>query len=86
MDHKEKAIELVNKFFEYGDHGLKKSETHINYECAKQCALILVDERLIEIDLYFKSTEGQVEVLALWNHYVAMQRDWEQVKQEIEKL
>lgn len=37
MTPKEKAEELVDKYYEFH---------YINYECAKQCAIIAVDEIL----------------------------------------
>ena len=75
---KEKAKELVNKF--YWDKKLYAPMSH-----AKANALICVDDRLKEIEEYFENAKEQVEILALWNWNVFKKRYWEEVKQEINK-
>ncbi len=88
MTPKEKAKELMDKFFEF-NHNVKwdsdNNEWTHNYDKAKQCALIAVDEvinmfsgvhkKLIEIDML----EGNVEQTATYKF-------WQEVKQEIEQL
>jgi hypothetical protein len=70
MTPKEKAEEFFNKMY--------NCELDISYYAAKQCALIAVDEMLIEIrKIYDIYTE--INIINIY-HY------WQQVKQEIEKL
>ena len=75
MTPKEKAEELVKKFFEF-NHRVKwdsdNSEWAHNYYQAKQCALIAVDE-LIKEGFF---TDGYYNRAAFW----------QEVKQEIENL
>jgi hypothetical protein len=68
MTPKEKAEELVAKFIQY-----TPADEDIEYEYAKQCALIAVYEikRCIDWHIYPLDKE--------WRY-------WEEVKQELEKL
>ena len=71
---KEKAKELVYKYFS-GDDLLYEDLTWIQ---AKQCALIAIDEILIEIrKIYDIYTE--INIINIYQY-------WQEVKQEIEKL
>ena len=68
MDAKEKAIELAEKMAIY-------HWTNVcNYEEAKQCALIAVDEIIYEHNLHLTQF-GHERILF-----------WQEVKQELEKL
>lgn len=67
MTPKEEALKLVSEF----DMLMPSSEYVDNYEIAKQCALIAVDE----IINCFR--EEQMTLSKWW---------WQEVKQEIEKL
>jgi hypothetical protein len=66
MEAKEKAEQLVNKMFNWIEGG-----SVIEYEIARECALIAVDEILSIID-----EEEQYRAYKYWN----------EVKQEIENL
>lgn len=70
MNAKEKAEELVDRYFKkfYDDSGMGWSEF-----CAKQCALIAVDEII-------KSLRKDLAIFELGKGY------WQEVKKEIEKL
>lgn len=68
---KEKAIELVDKFIQY-----TPADEDIEYEYAKECALIAVDEMLANVVMIWGCNQARDEF-----------RDyWHEVKQEIEKL
>jgi hypothetical protein len=69
MTPKEKAEELVDKFIEY-----TPADSHFEYDYAKECALIAVDEIL---DLIITIYDYDRESLDPY---------WKQVKQELEKL
>jgi hypothetical protein len=79
MTQKEKASELVDKFYQttpneaWINEPLGISKEYKAWEQAKQCALIAVDEILNSRPAI---TDSQVE----YNEY------WQEVKQEIEKL
>lgn len=66
MEAKEKAEQLVNKMFNWIEGG-----SAIEYESARECALIAVDEILSIID-----EEEQYRAY----------KYWQEVKQEIENL
>ena len=77
---KEKAKELVNRFWELDMFDDKGDLYWIGKEEAKQCALICLDEKQKTIDKMF-------------NGYYTMPKEWqkeydelEEVKQEINKL
>jgi hypothetical protein len=69
MEAKEKAIELVEKYAIWN-----WTETTCNYEGAKQCALIAVDEILNQCLDY-----RDIDLCRSYNY-------WQEVKQEIKKL
>jgi hypothetical protein len=71
MTPKEKADELVLKFKELPQEGTMMC--YLAFEISKQCALIAVDEILL-------NEENKHSVLSKIYDY------WEEVKQEIEKL
>lgn len=74
MTHKEKAIEL---FFKY--RNLENKDSFINNYNAKKCALIAVDEMIIQ--------NGELYLNGLNNdYYKAKNAFLFEVKQEIEKL
>jgi hypothetical protein len=70
----EKALELVNKFYNKQIEILSKYDTapydEVEYEIAKQCALIACDEVL---DIVQYNTDDEYAY-------------WQQVKNEIEKI
>ena len=66
MIPKEKAEDLVDKYYEFHN---------INYECAKQCALIAVDEIIEANPIAFDENENCIA--RQW---------WKEVKTEIQKL
>ena len=76
MTPKEKAEELLNKFFNYCSYEWYEGEKG-HKENMKQCALIAVDEILWEIIKYADNSREYV---------VENSKYWEEVKQEIEKL
>jgi len=71
MDAKDKATELVDKFYNEIDCASLTDE--ISEDKAKQCALICVDEMLKEIKPSLVYHKRDVEY-------------WQEVKEEIEKL
>ncbi len=85
MTPEQKAAELVNKFFEF-NHRVKwdsdNDEWIHNYDQAKQCALIAVDEILKVTEPYLNRHEP--DYLELPSEMT--QGYWLEVKQEIEKL
>jgi hypothetical protein len=70
MIPKEKAQELVNKFIQY-----VPAEEEFEWDYAKKCALIAVDE-ILDDDVYDMSEQLFDRRIEYWN----------EVKQEIEKL
>jgi hypothetical protein len=71
MTPKQKAKEIVNKFYYYVE-SISESQQEEN---AKQCALIAVDE-ILNCDCYFKTLEDSKEFTKYWY----------EVQQEINKL
>jgi hypothetical protein len=76
MTPKEKAEDLINKFYIKGDM-LKESHS---YRLAKKCALISVDEILD-----FMMNDDKESETCYWANHPLLSY-WYQVKQEIEKL
>ena len=72
MEPKDKAEELVNKFYEIENNS---DYFGVNWKIAKQCALIAVDEVIQQLTPIEKAP----------NNKFAFQY-WQEVKQEIEKL
>lgn len=84
MTPREKAKELLENFFQNGDKGLPKEATHINWNCAKQCALICVDEIINVCPYVSKENCDTVEqIRAVDSQFITY---WLDVKNEIEKL
>ena len=75
MTPKEKAVELVDKYF-IACH--KSSDLELSWKVCKQCALIAVDE-VLQYDINAKC-ESQFVIQERIEEY------WKQVKTEIEKL
>ena len=78
MTSKEKSVELYSKYYNRLEHTLSEDYSPHEKDIAKQCALIAVDEIILE---QCKSSEKkdaryQDERLIYW----------QEVKQEIEKL
>jgi hypothetical protein len=73
MTPKEKANELVDKFMDYTRFEIDEQNNMSNIFSAKQCALIAVDELIIEKN---KWENGSFYTSKYWDY----------VKQEIEKL
>jgi hypothetical protein len=67
MEAKEKAEQLVNKMFNWIAGG-----SVIEYEMAKECALIAVDE-ILKVASFYNDSQAEVTY-------------WNEVKQEIENL
>jgi len=67
MEAKEKAEQLVNKMFNWIAGG-----SVIEYEMAKECALIAVDE-ILKVASFYNDSQAEVTY-------------WQEVKKEIEKL
>jgi len=67
MEAKEKAEQLVNKMFNWIAGG-----SVIEYEMAKECALIAVDE-ILKVALFYNDSQAEVTY-------------WQEVKKEIENL
>jgi len=67
MEPKEKAEHLVNKMFNWIQGG-----SVIEYEIAKECALIAVDE-ILKVASFYNDSQAEVTY-------------WQEVKQEIENL
>jgi orotate phosphoribosyltransferase len=75
MTPKEKAEELVNKFIQY-----TPADSHFEYDYAKECALIAVDEILssgVDANYYFDKSLGYI---------ITYQEYYQEVKQELEKI
>ena len=75
MTPKEKAIELVNKYYNKIEHTISDEYAEVTKEITKVCALIAVDEILKAVD--------NPDETYLMKHSVNY---WTEVKQEIEKL
>jgi hypothetical protein len=80
MTTKGKALELFDKYYEVTN----------NYDEAKQCALIAVDE-ILEIEPRYPSDVDWDDVGGTYHYYYEAQTQdaqnyWIEVKQEIEKL
>jgi hypothetical protein len=75
MTQEEKAKELFDKFYS----AIPNDEMGENYNSAKQCALIAVDEILEICSLDCLTNLHNHEFEAKFNY-------WQEVKQEIEKL
>jgi hypothetical protein len=67
MEAKEKAEQLVNKMFNWIAGG-----SVIEYEMAKECALIAIDE-ILKVASFYNDSQAEVTY-------------WQEVKQEIENL
>jgi hypothetical protein len=76
MTPKEKAHELVWKFYNNIEHTISNEYADKDWEIAKQCAILSVDEilnLLINVYGFHESDNGKVEY-------------WKVIKEEIEKL
>jgi hypothetical protein len=67
MEPKEKAEQLVNKMFNWIEGG-----SVIEYESARECALIAVDE-ILKVASFYNDSQAEVTY-------------WQEVKKEIENL
>ena len=79
MTPKEKAKELVDKFFEYSYRvkwDIDKNKWEHNFDQSKQCALIAVDEILSDYKNYLLHENTEYKGLMYW----------QEVKTEIELL
>ena len=76
MTPKEKALELYNKFFREVPFLSLTDDANADSNAAKECALIAVDEILIEYPNQCPKDSYEMER----NLY------WQEVKKEIEKL
>lgn len=86
MTPKEKAKELYFKYFNLENHlqievetGYREDDYGISSYCAKQCAIIAVNEIIEELE--DKKQYIDDNMLFDWNNKII--KYWEQVKQEI---
>jgi len=79
MTPKEKASELVWKYYNNIEHTISDEYASKDWEIAKKCAIIAVDEVLNTKTLKVRSC-GFVKLCEQHKEY------WQEVKQEIEKL
>ena len=82
MKPKEKALSLLDKMetqtYSYQEYaGANSSIAEIGYEAGKKCALILVDEILLELPKIYCCGENDIEYVVQW---------YKEVKQELGKL
>ena len=77
MTPKEKALELVQKYF-------KANHQPYGFKDAKQCALIAVDELIESFNSIYDASIRNIEKYS--GAQYGMRDYWESVKQEIEKL
>lgn len=75
MTPKDKAVELVWKYYHNIEHTISNEYASKDWEIAKQYALIAVDE-IINCDSFFKTLEDTKEFAKYWY----------EVQYEIEKL
>jgi hypothetical protein len=72
-----KAAQLVNKYFNF-------IYLDLDYEQAKQCALIAVDELIESFNCIYDASIRNIEKYSGAKY--GMKDYWQEVKQEIEKL
>ncbi len=77
MESKEKAIELYNKFYNTSSHS---HHVETRQQIAKECALILVSETIMELCSIWANYDNIEEPIDERVGY------WENVRKEIEKL
>lgn len=75
MTPKEKALELVNKYYNKIEHTISDEYAEVTKEITKVCALIAVDEMLTWFKAHSYSNKNY-DAFVFYN----------EVKQEIEKL
>jgi len=85
----EKAVELFKKYYCLSNNSKSKLKV-IEYETAKQCALIAVDE-ILESEPRYPSEVDWDDCGGTHEYYGVAQREeaekfWQEVKQEINKL
>jgi hypothetical protein len=80
MTPKEKAKELVNKYYNKIEHTISNEYESITKEITKECALIAVDEILSELAYTQNYVEDAMNKIQVYISY------WQEVKQEIENL
>ena len=83
MTPKEKAIELVNKYYHKIEHTISNQYAKLTKSITKECALIAVDEilKLDNPNTYNYLTENKEHLIVeLADNY------WQEVKKEIEAL
>lgn len=73
--YEEKAKELINKMYQVNDI---MGNYPMCFDTSKKCALILVDEIILELDDLFEMERAPC-INSSWEY-------WQQVKLEIEKL
>lgn len=76
MTPKEKAQELVQKYYNRFEHTISDEYAEVEYEVCKQCALIALDEIL-----------NLSKIASLRRDEVYMELEyWQEIKQEIDNL
>ena len=78
MTPKEKAEELIRKYYSFGLNNPAQSFSW--YEC-KQCALIAVDQVIEMLDVVCKSKSYDPFEAPMYDL-----KEWKQIKEEIENL
>jgi hypothetical protein len=79
MIPKEKALELVNKYYSKIEHTISDEYAKVTKEITKQCALIAVDEMIN----YFSKESF---MMAYPEIAISELQYWQEVKKEIEAL
>lgn len=85
MTPKEKALQLIDAFDEYTESRISDNGRGFDKKyCSKQCALIAVDEIIKDLKESLKVAEDlHLHARGL---IIGSLVDWQEVKQEIEKL
>ena len=83
MTPKEKAKELVNKYYNKIEHTISNEYESITKEITKECALIAVDEIIEATNMYQYGISNALEHIP---SKIVKHPYWQEVKQEIENL
>jgi hypothetical protein len=83
MTPKEKAQELVQKYYNRFEHTISDEYAEVEFEVCKECALIAVDEMINILKVFPEKDTTSKSVV---NFSISRIMYLVQVKQEIEKL
>lgn len=78
---KEKAQELVQKYYNRFEHTISDEYAEVEFEVCKECALIAIDE-ILKLDNEITYLNKQKKGYTIYTHISF----WKEVKQEIGKL